>query len=90
MITCPSCGKQITAIRELSEVGSLGRLALRGKCPNCGAWMFCNELWKKTKIIDKTRSRANQENQEKRPKKGYIRTPEARENRLERVLESRY
>jgi predicted ATP-dependent serine protease len=89
MITCPKCGQIIREIGELSEVRSLG-LALRGKCPSCEAWVFCDELWKKTKTIDKTRVRATTKNQEKRPKKGHTKTSKARENRLETVLLSRY
>lgn len=88
MINCQGCGQLIRDISELSEVGSLG-LALRGRCPHCGGWVFCQDLWKKTKTIDKTHARRIRKSRKKQPKKRDIQTPEARENRLETVLASR-
>jgi len=74
MSKCPKCGSFLTDIKQLSEVSSLG-LALRGKCPKCGAWVWCEDLWKKTKFIDKTHPRATRERSKPRKKRGYTRTP---------------
>jgi hypothetical protein len=89
LITCYKCGQIIREIGELSEVHSLG-LALMGKCPGCGTRINCQELWKKTKYIDKTRPRATRKNQEKQTKKGYVITPKDSKNSLETVLESQF
>jgi len=88
LITCKGCGQLVKDISELSEVGSLG-LAFRGRCPHCRGWVYCQDLWKKTKTIDKTRTRRIRKNPKKQPKSRDIRTPEARENCLETVLTSR-
>lgn len=53
MKICSKCGENIKDITQLKEVGSLG-IALRGKCPNCSAWIWAGDLWKKTKEIDRT------------------------------------
>lgn len=87
METCQNCGKRITDIRELAEVQSLG-LAMRGKCPDCGGWVWADQLWKKTEYIDKRRPRANRISQEILPESGHTIRPKARKNRLESVLES--
>jgi len=86
MITCPTCGKQITNIKQLSEVESLG-LAMRGRCPKCEGWIYCNSLWKKTRFIDRTHPTASSKSHGKRLKARHINTPKARINALERVLE---
>jgi predicted ATP-dependent serine protease len=82
MITCQRCGKAITDIKQLTEVGSLG-LALRGKCPSCGGWVFCEELWKKTKFIDRTHTERTRTQSKARNKRGHTKTPKARKNALE-------
>lgn len=86
-ITCDSCGQIIREIGELKEVRSLG-LALRGRCPNCGGWVWCEQLWKKTKFIDLTHPTATRKAQERQPKPRHASTPILPENRLEAVLES--
>ena len=87
MITCYKCGQIIREIGELSEVHSLG-LALMGKCPGCGTRINCQELWKKTKVIDLTGKGTKQRTPGNRSKKTYTRTPKDSKNSLETVLES--
>lgn len=87
MINCPSCGKVLTDIKELSEVSSLG-LAMRGKCPNCRDWVWVDQLWQRTKYIDKTHPTANRERSKPRKKRGYSRTPNEAKTALEMPLAS--
>ena len=43
---CWSCGLEITALSDVKNVYQLG-LSLQGECPNCGARLGVNSLWRK-------------------------------------------
>jgi len=45
-VKCWSCGLEITALSEVRGVYQLG-LSLQGECPNCGARLGVNSLWRK-------------------------------------------
>lgn len=87
MTKCEGCGKVLTDIKQLIEVSSLG-LAMRGRCPDCSSWVWIDQLWQRTKYIDKTSPRANRKQGKKRSKASHISTPKEHKKALEGVLVS--
>lgn len=45
-IVCSGCGRRFETLQGLEHVRNIG-LALAGVCPDCGAIVWCTELWRK-------------------------------------------
>lgn len=52
-VNCPKCNRLLTKLTDLKEIHSLG-IALRGTCPDCGAYVWGGDLFRVTRVIDRS------------------------------------